>query len=237
LNNRKIHINAVDGPATQERRAVEGFSLVELVVAMAISLLILGVGVASFAGALGSRDRESSRTDALTAAQAALNIMSREIGNAGYGIVDGSELPINGIVAADSNAHQVHFRENVENAGTAGTVVTDKGEDLTFYCESCDVNCTAGSVVRRDANGNGVGNPLISGIINRVSDVDFAYSDVNPTTGVVTSGLTTPSTNTIKVSITLKVCLADVRGQPSNRQEMLKSEVALRNSTYMLQQY
>jgi Tfp pilus assembly protein PilW len=63
-----------------------GFSLVELIISMVITLVILGVAVAAFSGALGSRDFESSRTDAITSAQAALNIMSREIGNSGYGL-------------------------------------------------------------------------------------------------------------------------------------------------------
>src|SRR5436190_4761510 len=91
-----------------------GFSLVELIMSLILSLLILGVAVATFSGALGSRDRESSRTDALTSAQAALNVMSREIGNSGYGLND------NGIVIADSNANQVRVRANIDNVGSNG---------------------------------------------------------------------------------------------------------------------
>jgi Tfp pilus assembly protein PilW len=210
-----------------------GFSLVELIMSLFLSLLILGVAVATFSGALGSRDRESSRTDAITSAQAALNIMSREIGNAGYGIVNSAGLPINGIVAADSNANQLHFRTNIDNVGADGYNTGQEGEDITYYCESCN-GSTTGSVVRSDKNVD-LGAP--SGIINRVSDVDFSYSDVNPATGVITSGLLVPSDNTIKVSITLKVILAEARGQPTGRLETLRSEVTLRNSSYMLQQY
>src|SRR4051812_21927600 len=70
------------------RSGEAGFSLVELMISTVLSLIILGVGVATFSGAIGRRERESSRTDALTSAQAALNIMSREIGNAGYGLAD-----------------------------------------------------------------------------------------------------------------------------------------------------
>ncbi len=204
-----------------------GFSLVELIFSLMLSLLILGVAVATFSGALGSRDRESSRTDALTSAQAALNVMSREIGNSGYGLID------NGIVLADSNANQLHFRANIQNTGSDGYDTAQPGEDITFYCETCN-GITSGSVVRRDANVNG-GAP--SGIINRVSDVDFAYFDVNPTTGVVTGPLTVPSVNTIRVDITLKVVLPNLQGQPVNRIETVASDVTLRNSIYMREQY
>ena len=52
-----------------------GFSLVELLISMAITIVILGVAVMTFTNALGTRDRETSTTDAITSAQAALNIM------------------------------------------------------------------------------------------------------------------------------------------------------------------
>src|ERR1043166_3530172 len=51
--------------------SVSGFTLVELIMALTLTAFLLGVAVAAFSGALGSRDRESSRADALTSAQAA----------------------------------------------------------------------------------------------------------------------------------------------------------------------
>ena len=58
--------------------------MVELIISMVITLIILGVAVTVFSTALGRRAREASRADAITSAEAALNIMSREIGNSGY---------------------------------------------------------------------------------------------------------------------------------------------------------
>jgi hypothetical protein len=79
-----------------------------------------------------------------------------------------------------------------------------------------------------------------SGIINRVSDVDFTFHDYvyDPSTGAtnVTSS-TTCSANTARVTIELKVLLPDIPGQPSGRIERMKSDVTLRNATYMLGQY
>ncbi len=207
-------------------KSAGGFSLIELIMSMAITLIILGIAVAAFSGALGSRERESSRTDALTSAQAALNIMSREIGNAGYGLTS------NGIVYADSNSNQIHFRANVENTGSSRLVTDLAGEDVTFYCENCN-GTTSGSVVRYDVVAG------TSGIINRISDVDFTYYNYvyDPITRVVTVTPGAPGPNTGRVNIVLKVILADVQGQPTNRIERLSSDVTLRNSTYMLGLY
>jgi prepilin-type N-terminal cleavage/methylation domain-containing protein len=203
-----------------------GFSLIELIMAMALTLIILGIAVAAFTGALGSREREGSRTDALTSAQAALNIMSREIGNAGYG------LTTNGLVYADSNANQIHFRANVENTGSSRLLTDQPGEDVTFYCEACN-GTTSGSVVKYDAVSG------TSGIINRISDVDFTYYNYvyDPITRQVTVTPGAPGPDTGRVNIVLKVILADVQGQPSGRIERLSSDVTLRNSTYMLGLY
>ena len=201
-----------------------GFSLVELLVSLVITLIILGVAVATFSGALGSRDRESSKTDALTSAQAALNIMSREIGNSGYGLTS------NGLVLADCTDKRLHFRTNIVNAGNS--IATDApGEDLTFYWD----NTVAGSVVRYDAYNGGT----TSGVINRVSDVDFVYYNytVDPITGVVTVAAGSAAANTARVTITLTVILANVRGQPTGQTVKISSDVTLRNSPYMLGQY
>jgi len=63
-----------------------GFSILELMIAMTIILIVLGLVMTLFGKSLSSRQRESSRTDALTAAQAALNVISREVANSGYGL-------------------------------------------------------------------------------------------------------------------------------------------------------
>jgi prepilin-type N-terminal cleavage/methylation domain-containing protein len=193
-----------------------GFSLVELLVSMVITLLILGIAVISFSTTLGRRERETSRTDALTSAQAALNIMSREIGNSGYGLTS------NGLVLADCTEKRLHFRANTVNSGNS-MATNSQGEDVTFYYDA-----ESQSVVRYDAVSG------TSGVINRVSDVDFLYynyvSGAAPTQGAAAD-------NTGRVNITLKVMLADVRGQPAGQTLTINSDVTLRNSPYMRGQY
>jgi prepilin-type N-terminal cleavage/methylation domain-containing protein len=196
---------------------VKGFSLVELLLSMAITLIILAAAVAAFSGALSTRERETSRTDAITSTQAALSVMSREIGNAGYG------LTTNGIVFADSGEKSIRFRANVSNNGSGQT--DGPGEDVMYFYDD-----GSQSVLRYDRNTG-----VTSGVINRVSDVDFVFHNYNPN-GSFTSG-TVAGPTTGRVTIVLKVILADIQGQPTGRVETVRSDVTLRNSPYMLGQY
>jgi prepilin-type N-terminal cleavage/methylation domain-containing protein len=203
-----------------------GFTLVELLISMALSVLILGIGVASFSGVLNSRSRESSRTDALTSAQAALNIMSREVGNSGYGLTNNGLgwYDVAGVWHTDCTDKQLHFRTNSNNRDG---LTNSAGEDITFYYDS-----DTQSVVRYDALAG------TSGVINRVSDVDFIYYNyVVATDGTVTISAGSPSADTARVNIKLKVVLPNVQGQPTNRIETVSSDVTLRSSPYMLSQY
>ena len=203
-------------PNISRRYGLRGFSLIELLIAMTISLVILGAAVTVFWRALSTRARESSRTDAITSAQAALNIMSREIGNAGYG------LDSNGVVL-DSTSTVLHIRSNIDNSNRT---TSEPGEDIVFYLDGTGADR---SVVRHDNNTNET-----SGIINRISSVTFDYVNyVNPPDTLPVG----PSPATGKITITLTVELPNVQGQPSGRTVTVKSDVTLRNSTYMRGQY
>lgn len=202
------------------RQGMEGFSLIELICSMVLTLVILGIAVTTFSSALGSRERESSKTDAITSTQAALNIMSREIGNSGYG------LNTNGVVVGDSTAKRLHIRSNIVNNDST---TDDPGEDITFYFDNA-----SDSVVRYDAN-LPTGSVKTSGIINRISDVDFTYYNYDPVTGAATEGAA--SVNTGRVKITLKVTLPPVQGQPAGQSVRVISDITLRNNTYLLSKY
>ena len=191
--------------------------MIELILSMLLSLIILGVAVTVFSGALSTRSRESSRTDAITSAQAALNIMSREIGNSGFGLSD------NGIVS-DSTSTVLHIRSNFNNSNFT---TSDPGEDIAFYL---DGSGTSRSVVRHDNNTNET-----SGIINRISSVNFVYTNYTAGLPNGTAGSAGPDTG--KITIRLTVELFNVQGQPLNQTVTVTSDITLRNSTYMRGQY
>ncbi len=211
-----------------------GFSLMELLVAMTIMMVLLGIVGTLMSRSMSIRNRESRRTDALTSAQAALNVMSREISNAGFGIYkDDPRIANNGLIPADSNENRIHFRTNIVNQGfisdPAGTTVLttdDPGEDVTYFFDAA-----TDSIVRYDPNAT----PTTSVVVNRISNVRFRYFNYVGDSSTPTIS-TTPTADTGRVQINVTVQMDPVVGQPDD-QVSFTSEVTLRNSAYMLRQY
>lgn len=125
----------------KQEKPQSGFSLLELIIAMTITLALAAAGCTLLAQAMRIRTRANDKTDGLADAQRALNIMSREIANAGFNLND------NGIVAADSvtdaNGNStIRIRGNLNKFDTSassaarnGIGVTDEdaGEDLKYF--------------------------------------------------------------------------------------------------------
>jgi len=114
-----------------------GFSLFELTVAMGISIVIMGLASSLLAGSFNIRSREDRKSDAIADVQRALNIMTREIGNAGYRLPGLPGVSTNGIVVGDSNSQSVRIVSNLNGSpdpatGLADTDVTDNDEDVKF---------------------------------------------------------------------------------------------------------
>src|SRR5215203_7470149 len=84
-----------------------GFSILELVIAMVITMVLMTAASTLLANALRVRSRENLKSDALADTQRAINIMSREIANAGFNMTN------NGIVAADSGLNEIRVRANL----------------------------------------------------------------------------------------------------------------------------
>lgn len=203
--------------------SAEGFSLVELVVSMMITLVILGAAVAAFTGALQSRELQSSRTDALSSAQAAINIMTREIGNSGYGLRRGQYASNGLVLGGDSTSTRIHVRANVNNANST---TSDPAEDITFYFDALTK-----SVVRYDAGSN-----TTSGIINRVSNVQFTYHNY-AADGTSTTGAAAEETGRVTIRLTVIMAGDDEDDYTNARNVVFESDVTLRNSPYGMGQY
>lgn len=220
-----------------------GFSLIELVIAMTLMLVLLGIVSTLMAKSFSVRDRESRQVDALATAQSALSVISREVSNSGFGLYNYTGTVIeganNGIVLADSGNRRIRVRANLENAGgvptspgTTTLVLNQPGEDVTYFFDT-----TTSSIVRYDPNGGGTGVPKTSVVVNRISNVTFQYFDYSGSTSTATGPLTAPTVNTGRVRIVVDVRMDPVIGQPNNQLVTFASDVSLRNSNYMLQQY
>jgi Tfp pilus assembly protein PilW len=131
---------------TREGKTPEsGFSLIELVIAMAVTMAAMGIAVSMLVSLGSVRTRENLRSEALADAQRALNIMTREIANSGFGLTN------NGIVTGDSDSSSIRIRANL-NAfdGAAGSNATsDPGEDIKYTMDSDPYN---NYLIRYDVN-------------------------------------------------------------------------------------
>jgi len=124
--------------ALKHQSGTEGFSLLELIIGMAITLVIMAMASSLVASAFRLRTRENQKSDALADVQRGLNIMSREIANGGF------NLNTNGIVPGESGPNTIRVRSNLNKFNTAvsadarkgiglGLAGEDQGEDVKYF--------------------------------------------------------------------------------------------------------
>jgi prepilin-type N-terminal cleavage/methylation domain-containing protein len=206
------------------RRGEGGFSLIELMVALGVTLVIMAVSARLLAMSMFVRQRENQRSEAVADVQRALQAMSREISNAGLGMSN------NGLVDADSDAISLRIRSNLNAFCGAGMPcdadTSDPGEDIVYAL----INNTTGGggdnqrlITRQDVNGGNA----VSALANRIDSLDFTYINA--------AGATTTNTALAqKVRITVTVTLPAVgsegqAGYQPPSQMQLVSEAVLRN--------
>ena len=130
-----------------------GFSLLELLIAMVITMALMTAASTLLANALRVRSRENQKSDALADTQRALNVMSREIANAGFNLTG------NGIVAADSGQSSIRIRSNLDryevddpstSALSRDSIMTES-EDIKYFINEAEETMY---LVRHDPYGN-----------------------------------------------------------------------------------
>ena len=148
-----------------------GFSLPELMIAMSIVLVVMSLTSGLLTRAFNVRSRENQRSDALADAQRALNIMSREIANSGFGLSD------NGIVAVDSGIDSIRVRANLNafEGQATSPLVNDRNEDVKYSLWSSG---DASYIVRLDI---GTQNQTTV-LANRVDSLKIRYYPSKSTT-------------------------------------------------------
>lgn len=197
------------------RNPQAGFSLLELVIAMGITLAVMAAASTLLATSLRIRSKENTRSEALTAAQRALNLMSREIGNSGYGLND------NGIVLADSSQTSIRIRANLTNNNAS---LSDTDEDVRYIFQSAN-----GSIVRYDNSLGAAGGVVLA---SNVSSLTFTYLDVN---GVAIANAANYNTAE-RLNIDVRVELPAGPEQSASTVRLL-SDVTLRNAPNTLDRF
>src|SRR6185436_4561873 len=165
-----------------------GFTLIELLISMGIMLVVHGISSTLIARSFRMRSREDQRSDALADAQRALNIMTREIANAGV------NTTTNGIVAGDSDATSIRIRSDLDffdqSQDSSGSIST-KDEDIKYVLYVDDAT-NRHYIVRWDAS-LADGTPgKMTVLANRVDGLGIHY--YKDKLDYDTQGATTPET-------------------------------------------
>lgn len=209
----------------KRRRGERGFSLIELMVALGVTLVIMVVASKLLAMSMFVRQRERQRSEAVADVQRALQSMSREISNAGLGLRN------NGLVPADSDDLAIRIRSNLNAFCGTGPAcdadTSDPGEDIVFTLINNTTAVTGGNqrlITRQDVNSSNA----VSALANRIDSLSFVY--------VLPDGVTTTTDASLaqKVRITVTVTLPAVgtagqAGYQPASQMQLTSEAVLRN--------
>lgn len=207
-----------------------GFSLLELVIGMAVTLVIVTIASALLASSFKVRGRENQKSSGIADAQRALDLMSHEIANAGYG------LSTNGIVAGDSGLTSIRVRSDLNLSGT--TSETD--EDLKYVL----VNDANGSFIVRlnlqPSQSTGLIANRIDGLAIYYYDerVTFTIGDnvitnVKNSTGATENQVTADAAKYIVLLVKVSLPAVGTTGSPGYQpasQVQLTSTITLRNS-------
>lgn len=232
--------------AQKSMRRERGFSLIELLVGMTVLLIALGAASKLLSASFGTRTRENLRTEALNDAQRALNIMSHDIANSGYGLLHGepgSSVPDdNGIVLADSSLSSIRLRANIHNDTTLDPMLSPTVQELLTNDPDEDVSYVlqpGGALVRWD--NNSTSNCAV--LANRITSLYFIYLDdagggnlPGAGGGVPPVPTATQKAAATRVRIDLLVRLPATSNAPSSVVR-LSSDVTLRNSGAELRRY
>lgn len=197
-----------------------GFSLPELLVAMAVTLVLMGFTGQLLARSFEIRTRENRKTEVLANVQRALNLITREVGNSGYGLRN------NGILVADSGgalanaSTQIRVRANLDGSADGTSQVN---EDVTFMYQAAN-----SALVRFDrvANAADVVADALPPLAGGVAPVQFTYLARNSAGALVAS---TPA-NAEVVRFTITSMIAPVSGDQQASPVTLTSDITLRNA-------
>lgn len=209
-----------------------GFSLVELMIAMTVTLAITAISTTLIAGSFKTRTRENQKSDALSDAQRALYVMSREIANSGFGLTG------NGIVAADSTSSSIRVRANLnafEGQSSSGTV-TDSDEDVKYLLYSSGGNSY---IIRLDVQTGArttiLANRVDSLVIHYYADrIDYTQGncEITPSGGAADVADKTTA-KFVVISLCVQLPAVGTPGstgyQPTSRVQLV-SDVTLRNA-------
>ncbi len=199
----------------KQAKTERGFSILELLIALTLTLIVMSAATTLLATSLRTRTRENKRSEALTDAQRALSMMSREIGNSGYG------LNGNGIAAGDSGSASIRVRADLNNS----LILAEADEDVRYVFQSNNRTIVRYSPLP-------AGNPTTTVMAYDVIFMQLTYYDA---IGVAITD-SSQYRNAERVRVEIRVELPATGGIPASIVGLV-SDVALRNAPNTLEQF
>ena len=230
-----------------------GFSLAELMIAMAVTLVLMTLASKVLMECFNIRSRQDTRTATLADVQRALNIISREVSSAGYGLTTNGIVGCSGTAATtcDSDDVSIRIRSNLNRFDTspADPDTSDDNEDVKFFLND---SANTRYLVRYNANAAGIKATVLA---NRIDALQFYYFDErvtyttqtydpdNPNAALITNVKDSAGAAQAEVAPNLAkyvvvvivvnleaVGTSGTEGYQPETQEMLVSDVTLRNN-------
>ena len=201
-----------------QNRTERGFSILELLISITVTLIIMSAATSLLATSLRTRTRENKRSEALADAQRALSMMSREIGNSGYGL-DG-----NGIATLDSDTTSIRVRADLNNNLSLAVADIEADEDVRYVFQANNRTIVRYSPLP-------AASPTTTVMAYDVIFMQLTYYDAN---GVAITDAQYSRAERVRVEI--RVELPATAGTPASVVGLV-SDVALRNGPNTLQQF
>jgi prepilin-type N-terminal cleavage/methylation domain-containing protein len=230
-----------------------GFSLIELMIAMAVTLTMMTLASKVLMECFNIRTHQDARSDTIADVQRSLNIISREVGSAGFGLTTNGIVGCSGAAATtcDSTLTSIRVRSNVNRFDSmpSDADTLDDNEDVKYFLND---SANTRYLVRYNANAPVTKSTVLA---NRITALQFHYFDKRVTYTTLSYDPNTPNASLISnarasngatqaevapnlaryVVVMIVVRLPAV-GKPDSpgyqpaSNEMLVSDVALRNN-------
>ena len=197
-----------------------GFTLAELLVAMLLSSIIMGGVYSVYRMQSHTMKIQEKRLDAQDYARSVLDMMVREIRNAGYfpvGACTTSPVNTNGIITADSQTFRFVYDSNAANG------CADADENITFAWDTSGCTGVLGNITR-----NGTSNPLTDCNVTSL-DIRYFKQDGTELSRPVTGATNLSSIQRVQITLTVQSKNPDSQFGGQQLNATMTSNVDLRN--------
>ena len=199
-------------------RDKKGFTTAELLVAALFGMIVIATLYSFYTEQLYNLIAQETKTATLEDARGALDMMVRELRNAGSWGTGTAPSGCSRVVSA--TATSIRIQADLDASGTCSTSTT--GEDVTYDLGSATSTCS-GSIIRRNSN------CLVANVVIPTGSSLFTYYDSSNTQ--LAASPTVTSIKRVKITFSVQVAEPTPDGKAAGRNvtSTLSSSLEFRN--------